>query len=132
MEKWLVAMWMIVAAKNGLSSHELSRTLGVTQKTAWFMNHRIRLAMNAGSLEKLVDNVELDETGLGGLSKNMHKRVRERRITAKGYSDKTIVMGMLERGGNIKVQIVPNTTRETLHPIIKSNVLKGCNLYSDA
>ncbi|HWD38425.1 MAG TPA: IS1595 family transposase [Fimbriimonas sp.] len=132
LDKWLIAVWLITDCKNGISSCELARDLKVTQKTAWFMNHRIRLAMKNGSFDKLCDDVEVDETGLGGLSKNMHKHVRARKITAKGFTDKTVVMGMLERGGNIKVQIIANTYQSTLHPLVKANVLKGSNLYADA
>lgn len=131
-EKWLLAMWFIVNAKNGISSYELGRSLGVTQKTAWFMNHRIRVAMRTGSFEKLGDDVEADESGIGGLAKNMHKHIRARRITGTGFANKTIVAGVLERGGNIRLSIMPDTERATLHDFIHSNVLKGCNLYTDA
>jgi hypothetical protein len=77
-DKWLPAMWLIANSKNGVSSHELGRTLGVTQKTAWFMNHRIRLAMRTGSFTLMNGEVEVDETFVGGLSKFMHKDAREK------------------------------------------------------
>src|SRR5277367_3875633 len=95
-DKWLPAFWMIVNAKNGISSCELSRSLGVTQKTAWFMLHRIRLSLRQGSFDKLNGDIEADETGIGGSIRNMHKHVRERRQTGRGLADKTIVAGILQ------------------------------------
>ncbi|HWD38637.1 MAG TPA: IS1595 family transposase [Fimbriimonas sp.] len=130
--KWLPAMWLITNAKNGISSYELHRGLGVTQKTAWFMLHRIRLALQNGSFEKLADAVEVDETYIGGKARNMHKEVKERKITGTGGKDKAVVFGMLERGGNVKLQHIERPTKKQLHKIIKENVLHGCNLYSDA
>lgn len=97
LDKWLIAMWLIANAKNGISSYELHRSLGVTQKTAWFMNHRIRLAMQNGSFELLGGKVEVDETFIGGKARNMHKDVKARRITGTGGKDKTVVMGVLEQ-----------------------------------
>lgn len=132
LDKWLTATWLVVSAKNGISSCELSRLLGVNQTTAWFMLHRIRAAMANGTFEKLCDDVEADETGIGGLSKNMHKHVRERRITGTGFTNKTIVVGALERGGEIRLKVMPNNERESLHTFVSTNVLKGCNLYTDA
>jgi len=73
LDKWLPAVWQVVNCKNGISSYETARVLGVTQKTAWFMNHRIRLAMQAGSFEKMTGEVEADETFIGGLARFMHK-----------------------------------------------------------
>jgi transposase-like protein len=130
--KWLPAMWLIANAKNGISSCELHRALGVTQKTAWFMLHRIRLAMQNGTFEKLMDDVEVDETYIGGKSRNMHKHVRERKITGTGGKDETIVFGMIERGGTVKAQVVAHPKKKTLERIIQKNVLSGCNVYSDA
>src|SRR5437763_7662492 len=95
LDKWFVAMWLIVNAKNGVSSWELHRAIGVTQKTAWFMLHRIRLAMQTGSFEKFVGEIEADETFIGGKARNMHKDKREEKITGRGASGKAIVMGVL-------------------------------------
>src|SRR6185312_6057185 len=131
-DKWLTAMWLIANAKNGISSYELHRSLGITQKSAWFVLHRIRLAMQNGTMEKLVDDVEADETGIGGLSKNMHKHVRERRGIRQGNANKAIVMGMLERGGEIRAVIVPSVDKTNLQGLVKTHVAKGCNLYTDA
>lgn len=103
LEKWMMAMWMICNCKNGVSSYEIHRDRGITQKSAWFMMHRIRLAVHKGSfMTKLGGSgkeVEVDETFIGGKARNMHKSVRARRITGRGYNveDKTIVMGVLDR-----------------------------------
>lgn len=99
LDKWLAAIWMIANCKNGVSSYEIHRALGITQKSAWFLLHRIRLAMQTGTFQKLSGTVEADETYIGGLAKNMHKAEREKRIMGTGGSGKAIVMGILERHG---------------------------------
>src|SRR3954469_13835348 len=99
LEKWLPAAWMIVNDKNGISSYELHRALGVTQKTAWFMLHRIRLAMQAGSFEKFSGEVEVDETFIGGKARNMHASKRAEKIHGTGVLDKSAILGLLERHG---------------------------------
>ncbi len=131
LDKWLTAMWLIVNAKNGISSYEIHRAIGITQKSAWFMLHRIRLAMENGSLDKLSGNVEVDETFIGGLAKNMHKAKRERVIKGRGSVGKTAVMGLLERKGNVRAKVIANTTRKTLHGEIKETVEEGANLFTD-
>src|ERR1051325_4946331 len=97
LDKSLAAIWLIANAKNGISSYEIHRALGVTQKSAWFLLHRIRLAMQTGTFEKMSGTVEADETFIGGLSKNMHRDARERKITGPGGCGKAIVFGLLER-----------------------------------
>jgi transposase-like protein len=99
LDKWFVAIWCIANAKNGISSYEVARALGVTQKTAWFMMHRVRMAMRTGTFRKLAGTVEADETFIGGKAKNMHKHKREKRIRGRGAVGKAIVQGLLERGG---------------------------------
>lgn len=99
LDKWLAATWMLTNCKNGISSYEVARDLGVTQKTAWFMMHRIRLALQDESFGKFNGEVEVDETFIGGKARNMHLDKRERRITGTGGKDKTVVMGVLERAG---------------------------------
>src|SRR6266566_921486 len=116
LDKWLVAMWLIVNCKNGISSYEIGRALGVTQKSAWFMDHRIRLALQAGSFDKLLGEVEVDETFIGGKARNMHLSKRKRRITGTGGKDKTAVMGILERGGKVRTVVVKGTQRKVLQP----------------
>ncbi|HYW74039.1 MAG TPA: IS1595 family transposase [Pyrinomonadaceae bacterium] len=132
LDKWLPAIWMIVNAKNGVSSYEIHRALGITQKSAWFLLHRIRLAMQAKSFEKLSGHVEVDETFIGGKARFMHKHDRERKIKGTGGMGKVAVMGLLERHGNIRVQVVPSRRRYTLDGIVRENVEAGSNVYSDA
>src|SRR5205085_6883156 len=137
LDKWLTAIWMVTNCKNGVSSYEVHRAIGVTQKTAWFMLHRIRLAMQTGSFEKKMGGtVEADETFIGGLSKNMHKDVRERRITGPGGCGKAIVMGLLERHGDdasaVRTQVIPNREGETIQNVVRSHVKPGCDLMTDA
>jgi transposase-like protein len=133
LDKWLTAVWMITNCKNGISSYEVHRAIGVTQKTAWFMVHRIRVAMQTGSFEKKMGGeVEVDETFIGGLSRNMHKSVRERRIKGTGGSGKVAVMGLLERHGELRTKVIPNVRMETLQPEILRHVEKGAELFTDA
>lgn len=132
LDKWLIAMWQVVSCKNGVSSYEIHRALGVTQKTAWFMDHRIRLALRMGSIEKANGEVEVDETFIGGKARNMHLSKRRLRITGTGAKDKIAVMGILERGGEIQTTIVPNRKKKNLQREIKKHVQAGAALYSDA
>lgn len=132
LDKWLPALWLIANAKNGISSYEIHRALGVTQKTAWFMLHRIRTAMKTGTFEKLSGQVEADETFIGGKAKNMHKAKRAARIKGRGAVGKEIVMGLLERGGEVKTKRIKNTSRATLHREIAENVEYGSEVHTDA
>ena len=129
-DKWLPAFWMIVNAKNGISSCELARALGVTQKTAWFMLHRIRLAIQNGSMDKLSGEVEADETYIGGKGRNMH-RERLQNIGTGGLG-KEIVMGLLERKGKVKLKHISNAKRQTVQGEIRQHVAKGSNVFTDA
>ena len=135
LEKWLPAVWIITNSKNGVSSCELARSLGVTQPTAWFMLHRIRLAMQAGSLVKLGgkggSEIEADETFIGGKARNMHLSVRQRRITATGTKDKVAVMGILERGGEVRTAVVPSRRKHVLQAEVRKHVAAGSSLYTD-
>jgi transposase-like protein len=132
LDKWLPAIWLAANSKNGISSHELARALGITQKSAWFMLHRIRLAMQSGSFLKLSGEVEIDETYIGGKARNMHKGARARKITGTGGIDKTAVLGMIERGGEVRYEVVPNVRRDTLQGRVRKTVKKGSAIYSDA
>ena len=136
--KWLMAMWMIGNCKNGVSSWEIHRAIGITQKSAWFVMHRIRKAKHSGSFEVKLGGegkeVEVDETFIGGKARNMHKSVKARRITGQGHNvdDKVIVWGVLDRDKrHIRTQVIPDRKRVTLHPIVKENVAAGSALYSD-
>jgi transposase-like protein len=136
LDKWLTAMWMIVNCRNGVSSWEIHRALKITQKSAWFMDHRIRLALQQGSLMKLGGNsgeVEVDETFIGGKARNMHKDVKARRITSAGHNakDKILVMGMVERGGHVRTEIIKDRETSTLRKNIRKHVSLGTFLYTD-
>lgn len=130
--KWFVAVWCIANAKNGISSHELSRAIGVTQKTAWFMLHRIRTAMETDGFDKLSGQVEADESFVGGASANMHKRRREKVVTGRGPAHMTAVQGILERVGEVRTFIVPNTEGETLRRNVLRNVERSATVFTDA
>ncbi|MGA3049476.1 MAG: IS1595 family transposase [Terracidiphilus sp.] len=136
LDKWLTAAWMICNCKNGVSSCEIARSIGVTQKTAWFMAHRIRKAMQTGSFMKLGgkggNGVEVDETFIGGKARNMHVSKRERRITGTGTKDKVAVLGILERGGKVHTQVVPNRKKPVLQGEVRKHVEAGTALYTDA
>jgi transposase-like protein len=132
LDKWLTALWLLTNCKNGISSCELARDLGVTQKTAWFMLHRIRLALQDETFGKLRGNVEVDETFIGGKARNMHVDKRERRITGTGGKDKTVVFGALERGGKVRASVVADRKKKELQAQVKAHVEAGSALYSDA
>lgn len=131
LDKWLPAIWLIANSKNGISSHELARSLDITQKSAWFMLHRIRLAMQTGTFDKFDGPVEVDETFIGGKARNMHKDVRKRKITGTGGKDKTAVAGVLQRGGDIRASVVPNRKKKTLQATVKAHVAPGASVYTD-
>jgi len=136
LDKWLAATWMITNCKNGISSYEIASALKITQKSAWFMLHRIRLGLQdeffGSKLGANGGEVEVDETFIGGKARNMHLSKRQRRITGTGGKDKTAVMGILERGGKIRTAIVPNRRRSSLQTEVHKHVEAGAALYSDA
>ncbi|MEW5983985.1 MAG: IS1595 family transposase [Acidobacteriota bacterium] len=133
LDKWLCVMWLVVNCKSGVSGYEIHRALGVTHKTAWFMDHRIWLALHAGLFDKLTGEVELDETFIGGKARNMHVAQRKRRITGTGGKDKAAVMGILERGGTVGTVAVADRKKKTLHAEAQKHVQARAALYnSDA
>jgi transposase-like protein len=133
LDKWLTATWLLTNCKNGISSYEIARDVQVSQKAAWFMLHRIRLAMQDEFFgSKLGGEVEADESFIGGKSRNMHVSKRQRRITGTGGKDKTAVMGLLERGGQIRTIVVPNRKRAALQTEVRKHVEAGAALYTDA
>jgi len=140
LDKWLAAIWLIANAKNGISSYEIHRSLGVTQKTAWFLLHRIRLAMQTGTFGKLSGHVEVDETYIGGKARNMHKTVLAKRVakfatprTGRNQTTgKVAVMGLLERRGEVRAMVVDGTKRHHLHGKVVEHVESGANVYTDA
>jgi transposase-like protein len=131
LDKWLTAVWMLTNCKNGISSYEVGRALQVTQKSAWFMTHRIRLALQDESFGKLGGEVEVDETFIGGKARNMHIAQRRRRITGTGTKDKVAVMGILERGGKVRTTVVPNRRKHALQNEVYKHVEAGSALYTD-
>lgn len=136
LDKWLPALWMLANDKNGISSYELARALGVTQKTAWFMLSRIRLAMQDADGNTFSGQVEADETYIGGLARNMHKSKRERVIKNRGSFGKEVVMGLLERhgpdGSRVRVKHVPDNRKGTLQSQVWANVSREAELLTDA
>jgi transposase-like protein len=131
LDKWLAAIWMIANAKNGVSSYEIHRALDITQKSAWFLLHRIRLAMQTGTFQKLSGEVEVDETYIGGKARFMHKHKREAKIKGRGSVGKVAVMGLLERHGEVRTKVIASADKETLHGEVKCHVQRGANLFTD-
>jgi transposase-like protein len=133
LDKWMVAVWMVVNCKNGVSSWELHRAIKVTQKTAWFMLHRARLIMQDHCLgTKLDGEIEADETFIGGKVRNMHRSKREANYLGKPNRGKAIVLGVLERGGQIRTSIVPNLSRPVLQGEVRKHVKAGAAIYTDS
>jgi ISXO2-like transposase domain/Transposase zinc-ribbon domain len=139
LEKWFTTMWMLANCKNGVSSYEVHRAIKVTQKSAWFMLHRIRLAMqvSGGKLGGPGSTVEVDETWIGGTARSMNrgrtaKTKTNHKIGPYARSGKAIVLGMLERGGRVALRVVKNVRRATLIPEIRDHVEEGTEIHSDA
>jgi hypothetical protein len=137
LDKWLAAIWMIANDWNGISSYEVHRAIGVTQKTAWFMLHRIRAAMQEETTGMIDGETEVDETFLGGKARFMHQAVKERKITGTGGAGKAAVMGLLSRHGpdghsTVRTKVIPNTRRKTLAPEVRKHVKAGSAVYIDA
>jgi transposase-like protein len=132
LDKWMMAMWQIINCKNGISSYEVHRAIGVTQKTAWFMDHRIRFMLNMGPGEKASGHVEADETFVGGKARNMHKDVKARKITGTGGKDKTMVLGILQRGGKVRTKVIDSRKKKSLQAEVRQHVEAGSALYTDA
>ena len=132
LDKWIAALWLLVNCKNGISSMAIARHLDITQKSAWFMAHRLRFALHHGSFDKLSGEVEVDETFIGGKARNMHVAQRKRRITVTGGKDKTAVMGILERGGKVRTVVVDDRKKKSLQAEVHKHVEAGSALYSDA
>jgi transposase-like protein len=132
LEKWLPCAWLIINCKNGISSYEISRDLGVTQKTAWFMLHRVRLAMQDDLTGgKLCGEIEVDETYIGGKARNMHKAKRLEKIGGKGPGGKEVIFGMVERGGKVRTMHVVGRGKPLLQGMIRDHVEAGSAIFSD-
>ena len=132
LDKWLTATWMIANCKNGISSYEIMRACGVTQKTAWFMLHRIRLAMQDDDGNKLSGEVEADETFVGGKLKNMHRSRKNSQQKDGGQKGiKTVVLGLLEREGKVRAAVAPTRKYYDVHKNVMDNVESGSTLITD-
>lgn len=132
LDKWLMAMWMLANCKNGVSSYEIHRATGISQKSTWFMLQRIRLALQGDEGGLLSGEVEVDETFIGGKARNMHLSKRQRRITGTGTKDKVAVMGILERGGKVRTTVVASRRKHVLQGEVRKHVEAGAALYTDA
>ncbi len=132
LDKWLLAMWMMANCKNGVSSYEISRATGISQKSTWFMLQRIRLALQGENGGKLSGEIEVDETYVGGKARNMHKSVKARRISGTGGAGKAIVMDILERKGRVRAHVVDTTRRTILHKKVRENVEARSEVFTDA
>jgi Transposase and inactivated derivatives len=132
LKKWFIAIYLITSHKKGISSHQLARDLKVTQKTAWFILHRIRYALGQCDLDIQLDNdVEVDETYVGGKNKNRHWDKKVKNSQGRSCKDKTPVFGMVERGGMVVARVVPNVKGSTLKNIIKDTVKETARLMTD-
>lgn len=137
LDKWLCAIWLIANAKNGISSYELGRSIDITQKSAWFVLHRIRLALQNGSLMKFKGEVEVDETFIGGLARNMHAKKRKAKNMQKDHKGgKVPVQGFLQRGGKGKSKVIARVVQDTGHEGLLPNVYEivepDSAVYTDA
>jgi len=139
LDKWFAAMWLIASAKNGVSSYEVARGIDVTQKTAWFMLHRIRLSMQRGTFEKFSGEVEVDETFIGAKARNMHRAKRARLVKGSGPfgSSKAAVLGILQRSpkkgeSRVRLTVIDNIRTQTLDPHVRKGVEPGSAVFTDA
>jgi transposase-like protein len=133
LDKWLTTMWLLANCKNGISSYEVADAIKVTQRTAWFMLHRIRYAMHTGSVSKMTGTVEADETFIGGKARNMHVGKRMAKIHGRGPMGKAVVFGLLEREtGKVRTSVVATRRKGELQRRIRENVAVGTAVYTDA
>ena len=132
LRKWFAAIYLILAHRKGLSSYQLARDLKVTQKTAWFLGMRIRNAIKQGTFDKPLEGiVEVDETFVGGKNKNRHANKKVKYSQGRSYKDKTPVVGLVQRGGELRAFAVPDTKQETIQPIVEEQVQYGATVYTD-
>lgn len=130
LQSWFIAIYLVTGHKKGISSLQLSRDLNVTQKTAWFMLQRIRNCFGIENNTDLVNEVEIDETYVGGKNKNRHNDKKVADSQGRSLKDKTPVLGMVERKGKVVAMKVENTKAETIIPQIV-NIVKGSTVYTD-
>lgn len=130
LDKWLIALWMLVNCKNGISSYEVASTVGVTQKSAWFMLQRLRKVLQDSSNTKLDGTIEVDESFIGGKSRNMHRK-RSNKVMARANKGKTVVIGLLERGGQVRTAVIPDRRKPLVQSIVRENVETGAEVITD-
>lgn len=131
LQKWFMAIFLITNHKKGISSLQLAEDLGVTQKTAWFMNHRIRNCYGITDTNQLEGEVEVDETYIGGKNKNRHAKKKVKNSQGRSTKDKAPVLGMIQRGGKLVAKKVDNVSAKTLKPEIIKTVKEAVNVYTD-
>lgn len=132
LEQWIVAVWMIVNCRNGVSSCEIARNVGCKQQSAWHLLHRVRHILTPEHTEQLDGVVECDETYVGGLVKFMHADRRERALAGEGHKGKAIVFGMLERSsGKVRAHTMPAATTKNVRESVLANIRKGAELNTD-
>ena len=132
LQKWFLAIWLITSHKKGISSVQLAKDIGVTQKTAWFMLHRVRACFAIGNDDNLMDgDVEIDETFVGGKNKNRHEHKKIKNSQGRSTKDKTAVIGMVERGGDVKAVVAKGTGTKDITPFVKENISTDANVYTD-
>jgi transposase-like protein len=132
LQKWFLSFYLLSSNKKGISSRQLVKYISITQKSAWFVLHRLRFAFKHPNFRTMLkDFVEVDETFIGGKNKNRHWNKKVPNSQGRSWKDKVPVLGMLERGGNLITQVIPNTRQNTLEPIIRAYIEKGSNVYTD-
>ena len=131
LQYWIYAIFLFMSHKRGISSCQLARDLGVTQKTAWNMLYKIRAFMESQNMRKISGDVEIDETFVGGKNKNRHKDKKVEKCQGRSFKDKTPVFGVLQRGGNVSAIVVPDTKASTLKPLILQYIQEGSNVFTD-
>jgi len=132
LKKWFLALCIFSSHKKGISSYQLARFIGITQKSAWFVLHRLRFGFECPIFSNMLENnVEIDETFIGGKNANRHWDKKVPHSQGRSWKDKVPVLGMIERGGNLICQVIPNTQQKTIEPIIRANVKERSNIYTD-
>lgn len=133
LRKWFISLYTFSSRKKGISSCQLAKDIDITQKSAWYLLNNLRSSLKQPNFIKdmLKDFIEVDETFIGGKNKNRHWDKKVPNSQGRSWKDKTPVLGMLEKNGNLITQVIPNTQQETIEPIIKANVKESSNVYTD-